>query len=405
MVVDARALLEARQMNWNPFATKNEDAIREFKSHPDVRPDYSRDGDKILHSWSFTRYLGKTQVFFTRTYDMMSSRIIHVQIVSKVARHIGRVLGFNQDLIEAIALGHDIGHPPYGHVGEEMLSKISAAGGMGYYWHNYQSIRWLHEIEVHNLTLQTLDGILCHNGESKSFEVTTAPVKTFEDMRKEMARIQSTNSKEVLSSIQPMTPEGCIVRLCDVIAYIGRDIEDAILLKVLRRDEIPEEASAVIGSTNRQIINSLVNDLLQAFIDDYPDLIAAGLGQKKFTVRNDNLLRFRFSPDIRQALSKLMSFNYERIYLYPEFVEKKELNGPRIEILYNHYLDEFKKQKQDSEIFTDHIKFTEEYLASRNKTTRYGQTEPPELIVRDFLAGMTERYFEGLYEKIRGELI
>ncbi len=399
-MVDARTLLEARQINWNPFATKNEDALRESKSHEDVRPAYSRDGDKILHSWSFTRYLGKTQVFFTSTYDM-SSRIIHVQIVSKVGRHIGRVLGFNQDLIEAIALGHDIGHAPYGHAGEDILSKISAEQHLGAFWHNYQSVRWLHDIEQHNLTLQTLDGILCHNGESRSFEVTMSPHKTFQDMKDEMTKIGSTRSKEVLNSIRPMTPEGCLVRLCDIIGYIGRDIEDAILLKVIRRDEIPQEATEVLGASNRQIINSLVNDLLQTFIEDYPDIIAAGLVQKKFAPRKDELLRFRFSPAIRQAMSKLMAFNYERIYQYPEFVEKKALMEPRIEAIYNHYLEDFRNQNRDSEVFLDHIKFTEEYLAGRNKTTRYGQDEPPALIVRDFIAGMTERYFETLYEKMQ----
>lgn len=402
-MVDARTLLEARQINWNPFATKNEDAIRASKSHSDVRPAYSRDGDKILHSWSFTRYLGKTQVFFTSTFDMMSSRIIHVQIVSKVGRHIGRVLGFNQDLIESIALGHDIGHPPYGHVGEEILSKISAARGIGYFWHNYQSIRWLHDIESHNLTLQTLDGILCHNGESRSFEVTMFPQKTFQEMKGEMSAIGATNSKEVLNNIRPMTPEGCIVRLCDIIGYIGRDIEDAILLKVIRRDEIPEDISSVLGSSNRQIINSLVTDLIQSFIDDYPEIIAAGIDQKKYTPREDELLRFRFSPGIRQSISNLMSFNYKHIYLHTKFVEQNEIIKPRIETVYNHYLADFKQQKQDSEIFTDHIKFTEEYLAGRNKTTRYGQDEPPELIVRDFIAGMTERYFEALYDKIQAQ--
>ncbi len=400
-MVDARTLLEARQINWNPFATKNEDAIRESKSHADVRPAYSRDGDKILHSWSFTRYLGKTQVFFTNTFDMMSSRIIHVQIVSKVGRHIGRVLGFNQDLIEAIALGHDIGHPPYGHEGEEVLSKISTAQNIGHFWHNYQSIRWLHDIEAHNLTLQTLDGILCHNGESRSFEVTMAPRKTFQDLKSEMATIGETGSKDVLNNIRPMTPEGCLVRLCDIIGYIGRDIEDAILLKVMRRDEIPDEIASVLGSSNRQIITSLVNDLIQSFIDDYPDIIAAGIEQKNYDPRDGELLRFRFSPAISQGISKLMAFNYKHIYLHPEFVAKKDLIAPRIKAVYNQYLEDFRNHDTKSEVFWDHIQFTEEYLAGRNKTTRYGQDEPPALIVRDFIAGMTERYFEALYEKLQ----
>ncbi|MHA1734193.1 MAG: deoxyguanosinetriphosphate triphosphohydrolase family protein [Promethearchaeota archaeon] len=396
---EIRERLEARGEFLNSYATRDEDALREIQARADLRSPFFKDSDKIIHSWSFTRYTGKTQVFFTRTFDMMSSRMIHVQLVSKIARHIGRVLGFNQDLIEAIALGHDIGHPPYGHVGEESLSKISNDKGLGHYWHNYQAIRWLRDIESHNLTLQTLDGILCHNGESRSFEVTQAPTKTFEDLTREMETIQGTNSKKVLDGLRPMTPEGCIVRLCDVIGYVGRDIEDAIVMKVIERDDVPEKISEVLGSTNKQIVNTLVNDLIVSFVEDYPEVVFPSDASTVTRGDGGDSLRFHFSDEIREATGELMTFNYKNIYLNPKVVENNKSVEPKMRLLFDVFLGDIEEQDHESPIFYDHIDFTKSYLADRGKVSNYGQEDRPGLVVRDFIAGMTERYFERLAEE------
>ncbi len=390
-------LLKRQDINFNPRATRNEEAVRENNSSPDPRPPFSRDGDKILHSWSFTRYTGKTQVFFTSSFDMMSSRIIHVQLVSKIARYIGRVLGFNQDLIEAIALGHDIGHPPFGHVGEEILSEISHDCGIGHYWHNAQAIRWLHDIESHNLTLQTLDGILCHNGESRSFEVTQAQPKTFADLYQEREAIQATSSKMALNALAPATPEGCIVRLCDVIGYIGRDIEDAIVMKVLSRDEIPREIAEVLGTSNKEIVNTLVYDLLNCFVEDFPALVGFSGDPKTQEVIEGKSVRFHFSPEIREVTGNLMTFNYEQIYMKRDFDVLKASIRAKMDTLFEQFMDDLRGNRKSSPIFTDHLEFTRQYLASRDKSTDYGKGDRPEIIVRDFIAGMTERYFDDLY--------
>ncbi|GAB4306393.1 MAG: deoxyguanosinetriphosphate triphosphohydrolase [Promethearchaeota archaeon] len=389
-----KALLDRRPPGLNPLATRDQDAERAASSHPDPRPPFLRDGDKIVHSWSFTRYTGKTQVVFTRNFDMMSSRIIHVQLVSKTARYIARVLGFNQDLIEAIALGHDIGHPPYGHVGEMALSEISQDHGLGHYWHNYQAVRWLRDIEAHNLTLQTLDGILCHNGESRAFAAPVRPGKTFVDLASEMEAIQATGSKKVLNDLAPTTPEGCIVRLCDVIGYVGRDVEDAIVMGMIRREDVPPRVAEVLGSTNRQIVTALVNDLILCFVEDYPDVVGEA-GANLSTTPGD--LNFHFSPEVRDAANELLTFNYERIYQHPTVLEHNREVPSKMRQVFERYLEDLKGGVRDSPVFVDHVNFTRSYLASRGRESRYGTDEPPELVVRDFVAGMTEQYFERLH--------
>ena len=157
------------EKNLNKYASKDKDAIRLNPIKEDIRPNYFRDIDRIIHSLSYTRYSDKTQVFSNNENDHISRRIIHVQLVNKIARTIGRALKLNEDLIEAIALGHDLGHVPFGHTGERILNKISIENNEGIFMHNVQSVRTLMHIENkglgRNITIQVLDGILCHNGE------------------------------------------------------------------------------------------------------------------------------------------------------------------------------------------------------------------------------------------------
>ena len=150
--------------NLGKYASYNKDAIRFKKQEDDIRSNYSRDTDRILHSLSYTRYINKTQVFTNNQNDHISTRMMHVQLVSKIARTIGRALSLNEDLIEAISLGHDIGHVPYGHTGERILNDISLKYDNTYFMHNVQSVRNLMYVEEKNLTVQVLDGILAHNG-------------------------------------------------------------------------------------------------------------------------------------------------------------------------------------------------------------------------------------------------
>ena len=227
----------------SPFACKSSKGIRknpELEEIPDrinIRPMFFHDADRIIHSNAYSRYIDKTQVFFLFENDHITHRVLHVQLVSKIARVIGRFLRLNEDLIEAIALGHDLGHVPYGHDGERFLNTISVKRGIGFFYHNVQSVRFLMNIEKGgrglNLTLQVLDGILAHNGEIVN--VTYAPLyeKDWDSFLKEYEKCYQV--RDYYKSLRPMTLEGCVVRVADVIGYIGRDIEDAIEIKLKAR--------------------------------------------------------------------------------------------------------------------------------------------------------------------------
>ena len=193
-------------------------------------------------------------------------------MVSKIARTIGRALNLNEDLIEAAALGHDLGHVPFGHTGERILNEISLRVGEGYFNHNIQSVRTLMEIENNgygsNVTLQVLDAVMCHNGELELKEYRPRFDKTKEEFLHDYE--VSYKDQNVIKTFVPMTLEGCVVRISDIIAYIGRDIEDAVRMGVIDVSIIPESISSVIGITNKEIINTLIMDLVKNSIDkDY----------------------------------------------------------------------------------------------------------------------------------------
>ena len=196
--MEIKDIMLKHEENYSKYATFDKESIR-FKDYiPDIRPNFFRDTDRIIYSSSYTRYIGKTQVFTLPTNDNVSRRSIHVQLVAKIARSIGRALSLNEDLIEAIALGHDLGHVPYGHVGERFLNEISLKHNEGYFNHNVQSVRNLMVIENNgkglNLSVQVLDGILCHNGELELQEYRPKK-KTTEDFSQPQIRQGKTQGK------------------------------------------------------------------------------------------------------------------------------------------------------------------------------------------------------------------
>ncbi|MCF6248426.1 MAG: HD domain-containing protein, partial [Desulfobacula sp.] len=202
--------------NLSPLACFSHLAIRrhteKFQDN-EYRQPFSADSDRILNSMAFTRYIDKTQVFSLINNDHLTHRVIHVQLVSRIARTIGRYLGLNEDLIEAASLGHDIGHAPFGHDGERFLSKLTRACGAGFFHHSLQSIQFLDKIEKNgkgwNLSLQTMDAIICHNGEIHSRKLTPHKNRSLGDLDKLMAAM--TKNKAI--DIPPMTLEGCVVRV------------------------------------------------------------------------------------------------------------------------------------------------------------------------------------------------
>lgn len=277
------------------YATKSSDSIRlKAITTFDIRPSFFRDIDRIIHSLSYTRYADKTQVFPFKDNDHISKRMIHVQLVSKVARTIGRALNLNEDLIEAIALAHDLGHTPLGHEGEFILDEISRRELGEAFAHNIQSVRDAMYVENNgqglNLSIQVLDGIMCHNGEMLSNKYVPQ-AKSKEDFLK-----QYTNSYTDLPTSKkqrPMTLEGGVVRISDIIGYIGRDFEDAIILGKISRDLLPDNISKVLGTTNKEIINTIILDIIKESL---------------------NKPYIKMSQEVYQALFDLKRFNI-KVYL------------------------------------------------------------------------------------------
>ena len=350
----------------SPWACLSRDAVRRrFEEHitSGHRQNFSLDTDRILHSLAYSRYIDKTQVFYLVKNDHITHRVLHVQLVSKISRTIGRLLRLNEDLIEAIALGHDIGHAPFGHDGEKFLSGLSARFGLGSFLHNLQSVRFLEKIERKgrgwNLTLQVLDGILCHDGELHARALKPDREKDFNRFHEEIRG--KTENPEL--DILPMTLEGCVVRMADTISYIGRDIEDAIRLGLIKRNDIPDECRGVLGETNGTIVYSLVEDLAGNSLD------------KPYIC---------FSEKVAEALGRLKEFN--RKYIYSGDLAWKQT--PKIELmfqlLFERYMDDLAKKDKGSEIYGEYL----EGMSSQYKEN----TSDPE-IVRDFMAGMTDEFF------------
>lgn len=346
------------------YATFDKDAIRIKDEKIDIRPEFFHDIDRIIHSLSYTRYIDKTQVFSFNDNDHLSKRIIHVQLVSKIARTIARALSLNEDLTEAIALGHDIGHTPIGHVGESLLNELSIRETGKMFNHNIHSVRNYLYLENNgkgaNLTIQTLDGIMCHNGEMLS--------NIYEPMKKSKEQFlnefeQSYTDKNILKSLRPMTLEGCIVRISDIIAYIGRDIEDAISIGIISVDDIPENIKKTLGVTNSQIVNTIICDIIENSID------------KNY---------IKMSKEIYEALFELKKFNYEHIYSKANNDETINKYRECMQKIYDRSMKDIKEKNYDSDIYKVFLSnMNEEYINSNCKSE----------IVIDYIAGMTDDYF------------
>lgn len=361
----------AIENSYSDFATKSKEAIRfEDESNPDIRASFFHDVDRIIHALSYNRYSDKTQVYSFTSNDHISKRMVHVQLVSKIARTIGRGLRLNTDLIEAIALGHDIGHTPLGHTGEALLNEISKRELNEYFAHNIQSVRHYLEVENNgnglNLTVQVLDGIMCHNGEMLSNEYVPVP-KTKEEFLKQY----KDSYKDIESSKinHPMTIEGCIVRISDIIAYIGRDIEDAINLGKFNRSDLPQEITSILGNTNKEIINTVVTDIIDNSMD------------KPY---------IKMSKEVYEALLMLKRFNHQNIYSKSLTPEKIEYYRQGMNKIYNRYLNDIDNNNQDSIIYL---------IFLNNQSTRYVNNNSPKRIVIDFIAGMTDDLFLSEIEK------
>lgn len=252
-----------------------------FEPPCDIRPIYQRDRDRILHSKSFRRLKHKTQVFLAPEGDHYRTRLTHTLEVSQTARTIARALRLNEDLTEAIALGHDLGHTPFGHAGEKALNSVCKEG----FEHHKQSIRVVELLEKHgqglNLTKEVRDGILNHQTAGK-----------------------------------PSTLEGKIVRVSDKIAYINHDIDDAIRGKIITEDEIPKEFTNVLGHNSRQRLNTLIHNIV---------IHSEG--------KNDIIM----SPEIEKAMLDLREFMFVSVYINPKAKSEEKIAKNLLISLFEYY--------------------------------------------------------------------
>jgi dGTPase len=355
------------EKNLISFACRKDEAYRlKEEGKERLRSAFALDRDRILYSGSYRRYQGKTQVFsFSNMFDEeMTNRSLHTTYVSQISRTIGKVLRLNQELIEAIALGHDLGHPPFGHDGEKALNDCCKKYGIGEFHHNIESLHVVDHIarrgEGLNLTFQVRDGILSHDGEVHNTRIYPNREKQEEDLQNYM---KTTIGGVKVENWMPATLEGCVVRITDTVAYIGQDIEDAIRFNILRREELPEDCAAYLGRRNSDIVDTLIKSVIQnSYEKDY----------------------ISFDEETSYYLEKLKKFNYAHIYHNENVKAYNDIIERSMKLLFDKYVTDIENEKKESKIFKHFLNHK-----SENYLIRFSIPEK----VRDFIATMTDRYF------------
>ena len=334
-----------------------------------IRTAFIRDIDKIIHCPYYNRYADKTQVFSFYKNDDITRRGLHVQLVSRIARTIGKALGLNLDLIEAISLGHDIGHTPFGHAGEEFLDELFFEHAGRHFSHNIHSVRVLDKIFPYNISLQTLNGIAAHDGEMELLEYHPAPLRSFEEFDRAIDACYA--DKKNVRKLVSTTLEGCVMRISDIIAYLGKDRQDAEKANILSTDAYEDCA---IGTYNAEIINNLIVNIIE---NSY------GKPYIKLDETHFN------------ALKKAKDDNYALIYKNDSV--RNEIHTvvrPMMRQLYERLLEDLVSRRFDSPIFTHHIDYVNK--AHYVRAVPYEETEPNQLVV-DYIASMTDDYFTDLF--------
>ena len=352
--------------NFSKNATRNDEAFRLKKEDMCyMRSDFTVDRDRILHSGAYRRYQGKTQVFsFTNMFDEeTSTRSLHTTYVSQISRTIARMLCLNLELVEAIALGHDLGHSPFGHDGEVSLSRCCVKHGIGEFHHNIQSLHVVDNIsqqgEGLNLTFQVRDGIISHDGEVHNTTLKPQRNKTEQTIQDYIK--QKKKGEEI--NWMPATLEGCVVRISDTIAYIGQDIEDAIRLKIIKRNELPEDCVKYLGNTNSSIIDTLIKSVIFNSYD------------------KDHI---SFDKESSYYLYQLKNFNYNRIYANANVKKSRKIINKSMDIIFDQYLEDIEENSYNSKIFIHFLnQKNKEYISSYTNAEK----------VRDFISSMTDRYY------------
>ena len=373
-----KRITEDKKAGWvNPYRFFDENVVRRDMEHDKAnlwRPAFVRDTEKILHLPFYNRYADNTLVFSFYHNDDITRRALHVQLVSRIARNIGAVLGLNLDLIEAIALGHDLGHTPFGHAGERFLNDLYHNETGRYFNHNVHSVRVLDKLFARNISLQTLDGILCHNGEFELKEYRPEYKKSFADLDMEIDACDTQGAASIKKLI-PSTLEGCVVRICDMIAYLGKDRQDARTAHIT--DSGYKYKNEKIGTENAAIINNLTVDIIE---NSYG--------------KDHILLSGEAYADLKTAKQE----NYDVIYNNPIILDKyNEIIRPMFEKVYYKLLEDLRRKNEDSVIYSHHIKYINDALKYYRRN--YIEEEDNQIVV-DYIASMTDDYFLELYKKL-----
>lgn len=327
--LNIRQKLEKREHKiLSPYAAFSDQSKgrEQYEAPCDIRPIFQRDRDRILHSKAFRRLKHKTQVFLAPEGDHYRTRLTHTLEVAQIARTIAKALLLNEDLTEAIALGHDLGHTPFGHAGERALNRICPFG----FEHHLQSIRVVEVLENRgkglNLSSEVRDGIRNHQTEGT-----------------------------------PSTLEGKIVRLCDKIAYINHDIDDAIRGRIIREEEIPREYTDVLGHSLGDRLNTLIHDIVS---------------------NSENCDDIIMSPEIEAAMHHLREYMFQSVYMNKRAKGQEEQAERLLEQLFLYY------QKHLEQL-------PEEFRLRMEKLD-----EPSYRVVCDYIAGMTDRYAVAKFKEL-----
>ena len=338
-----RLRLEEQEESLSPYATRvRASRGRDVPEKPSpLRTDFQRDRDRILHTNAFRRLKHKTQVFIAPLGDHYVTRLTHTLEVSQIARTITRALNLNEDLVEAISLGHDLGHTPFGHVGEETLDRLAPTG----FRHNHQSLRVVEVLEKEgqglNLTWEVRQGIVSHSKPRGDF------------LNKELTR--------------DLTLEAQVCRLSDAVAYLNHDIGDAIRSGILVQDDLPTSIRRTLGTRHSQRIDVMVNDVVEA------SWVCAGDNGSDGTRPTISM-----SPRIRRALNTLREFMFQRVYTPMGAGIQSKRAQEILTFLYNH--------------FTSHPEeVPEEY---------WKREESPAQMAVDYISGMTDQFAVRLAEEL-----
>ncbi|WP_343209626.1 deoxyguanosinetriphosphate triphosphohydrolase [Anaerolentibacter hominis] len=307
------------------FSDESRGRARE-EAQCDIRPVFQRDRDRIIHSKAFRRLKDKTQVFLAPEGDHYRTRLTHTLEVSQIARTIAKTLLLNEDLTEAIALGHDLGHTPFGHAGERVLNRVCSEG----FNHCLQSVRVVELLEKQgrglNLTWEVLDGMVNHQTKG-----------------------------------MPMTLEGKVVRLCDKIAYINHDIDDAIRGRILVEDEIPKEFTDVLGHSLKERLNTLIHDIVRC-----------SEGQ------NDIIM----SDEVQRSMYQLRQYMFEHVYTNPDAKGEEHKAEGMVEYLFYHYMEH------------------PESLPEKYIHMMENKNQTKQRVVCDYIAGMTDRFAMAQFKEL-----